>query len=213
VRVFVVTSGFACERLYPAGQKRSALHKLYESEFSDALALERGASATPVALTRKRKYTSIFLSSISLSCRPPPPNSPLAATIACRRILYARNASSVFEIHSAVEPTATAFILHTRLLFMCHGRSSFVSRNTRVHTKFSRLRRRSFAKLNVACLCEDIRSVIIYLFIELIVTRFLFLTAKQTVLSSYTVNSFIHKYINYILVFIAHTVLTLESHR
>lgn len=41
-----MTSGFACERLYPAGQKRSALHKLYESELSDALASvpERGGA-------------------------------------------------------------------------------------------------------------------------------------------------------------------------
>lgn len=70
-----MTSGFACERLYPVGQNAllSMAHKLYESELSDALAPapERGAPATPVALTRKRKYTSIFLLYSPHLCRPP----------------------------------------------------------------------------------------------------------------------------------------------
>lgn len=57
----------------------------------------RGASTTPVALTRKRKYTSIFLLYPPLLCHPLPLNSPLAATIACRRILYARNTPRPFS--------------------------------------------------------------------------------------------------------------------
>lgn len=129
-----MTSGFACERLYPVGQNAPALHELYESELSERSSTgsrERGAPATPVALTRKRKYTSIFLLYPPPSAVPFRPNSPLAATIACRRILYARNASSVFEIHSAVAPTAAPFILHTGPLFICHGRSALVSRNAR----------------------------------------------------------------------------------
>lgn len=108
-------------------------------------------------MTRKRKYTSIFLlcrcihspihsfsvflsfplliclfhllprlPSLSLSISS---NSPLAATIAARRILYARNASSVFEIHSAVERQPRLFCILDHC-WRVTG-SSTVSPNTR----------------------------------------------------------------------------------
>lgn len=124
-----MTSGFACERLYPVGQ--SAPRALWEPPALSSTSLRSEGRRRRPSRWRVSGNTRRYSSSIPLLCPPLPLNSPLAATIARRRILYARNASSVFEIHSAVRATAAAFILHTGPLFICHGRSSFVSHNMR----------------------------------------------------------------------------------